>query len=148
MAWCGTAAVPLITHWSCCLAVGHRYNTVATGLGRKQSSNEKDIPHPAPTVELWDVWFFFRIYEIYRVMTSPQPHWNLVNLISPQRCTYCTPRTNGNVPPALIYALLLGSRECKWEQIALKIFFYLFFYILSFFSFFPSITWHQGPVSI
>ena len=59
MAYCGTAVAPLITHWSCCsLAVGHQYNTVATGLGRKQSSNKKDIPHPAPTGKLWDVCFF------------------------------------------------------------------------------------------
>ena len=49
MAWCGTAVTPLLTHWSCCsLAVGHRYNTVATGLGRKQSSNKNRHPISRP----------------------------------------------------------------------------------------------------
>ena len=95
MAYWGTAVAPLITHWSCCsLAVGHQYNTVATGLGREQSSNKKDIPHPAPTGKLWDVCFcFLRIYEIYHAMTAPQPHWNFVCLFFPKRCTCCTPRT-------------------------------------------------------
>ena len=144
LAWCGTAVAPLITHWSCCsLAVGHQYNTVATGLGRKQSSNKKR--HPTSRPHKWAsgclfffFFFFLRIYEIYRAMTAPQPHWNLVCLFFPQRCTCCTPRTYNfvfsNVPFALIDALLSGSRKCKWEQIVLW-FFIIIIFILFFFPF-------------
>ena len=85
------AVAPLITHWSCGgLAVCHRYNTVATGLGRKQSSNREKTSHiPPPQVSL-GMSVFLRIYEIYHAMMAPRPHWNLVYLFFPQRCT---PRT-------------------------------------------------------
>ena len=59
MAWCGTAVAPLITHWSCCsLAVGHWYNTVATGLGRIQSFNKKRTSHIPPLLVSFGISIF------------------------------------------------------------------------------------------
>ena len=43
MAWCGTAVAILQTQWSyCSLAVGHRNNTVVTGLDMKQKLQHHD----------------------------------------------------------------------------------------------------------
>ena len=143
MAWCRTAVAPLLTHWSCCsLAVGHRYNTgLVTGLDGKQSSNRKRHPTSRPH-RLALGCLFLKIYEIYRTMTAPQSHWNLVCLyyflffsthnIAPVALLWHIFCSN-NVPSALIDALLLGSRECKWEQIALVIFSFIFILFFVFF---------------
>ena len=134
MAWCGTAVAPLITHWSCCsLAVDHRYKTVATGLGRKRSNKKR---HPTSRPHRWalgclffeDLWIL-PCYDGTATALKP-----CLSVFFSQRCTCCTPRTYNFVLAmchlhVLIDALLLGSRECKWEQIALLI----FFFILSFF---------------
>ena len=139
VALCGTAVAPLITHWSCCsLAVGHQYNTVATGLGRKQSSNKKRHPTSRPHRWTLGCLVFFRIYEIYRAMTAPQRHWNLVCLFFPQRCTCCIPRT---------YNFVLAMYHLHWLMLCYQAaenanenklhfdFFIIIIFILSFFLF-------------
>ena len=53
----------------------------------------KKTSHIPPPQVSFGVSVFLKIYEIYRAKTAPQPHWNLVCLFVPQRCTCCTPRT-------------------------------------------------------
>ena len=156
MAWCGTAVAPLITHWSCCsLAVGHQYNTVATGLGRKQllgwAGNKVPTKkkHPTSHPHRWALGclgFFLRIYEIYRAMTAPQPHWNLVCLFFPQLCTHCTPRTYGFVLAMYhLHWLMLryqAAENANENKLHFDFFYYYYFNSLFFSSFFPSTTWH------
>ena len=123
---------PSMSHGSYCAG-----QETATGLGRKQSSNIKIHPTSRPHRWALGCLFFGWISEIYRVMTAPQPHWNLICLffhpLHPLDIWFCS----SNVSFALIDALLSGSRECKWEQIALR-----FFFHSPFFLFFPSTTWH------
>ena len=121
----------------------HWYNTIATGLGRIQSSNKKKTSHIPPPLVSFGMSVFLGFFEdvwnipCYDGIATALKSWGFFCFFA-QRCTCCTPRTYNFVPAMyhlhwlmLCYKAAENANENKMHFWFFFLFHSLYFLIFS-----------------